>query len=74
MREHLAHQPTRPGPVVVLGAGKAAARMAAGVEEAWPVDRLSGLVVTAPGCDVSLRRVGVRIGSHPVPDEQSLRS
>lgn len=57
---------------LVIGAGKAAAHMAAGVEAAWPTARLSGMVVTAPGCSVALRRVGVAIGSHPVPDEHSL--
>lgn len=56
----------------MVGAGKAAARMAAGVEAIVDPDCLSGAVVTAPGCAVPLRRVGVGIGSHPLPDERSV--
>ncbi|MFN8641936.1 MAG: DUF4147 domain-containing protein [Candidatus Binatia bacterium] len=72
VRDALARQPTPSKPVLVIGAGKAAARMAAGVESAWPIDRVRGAVVTAPGCAVPLRQVHVAIGSHPVPDEHSL--
>ena len=72
VRDHLAPEPPPAAPVLVLGAGKAAARMAAGVEEAWSSVPLRGIVVTAPGCAVPLRRIEVAIGSHPVPDERSL--
>lgn len=72
MREHLAPQPPPLAPILVIGAGKAAARMAAGVEGVWPSARLGGLVITAPGCDVPLRHVAVAIGSHPLPDARSL--
>ncbi len=42
-----AHLPDKPaGRCVVVGAGKAAASMAAAVEAAWPDVDLSGLVVT----------------------------
>ena len=45
------HLPERPsGRVIVLGAGKSAAVMAAAVETAWPEAPIEGLVVT--------RRVG----------------
>lgn len=72
VREHLAAHPPAAGPVLVVGAGKAAARMAAGVEAAVPLERLDGAVVTAPGCTVPLRRIRVAIGSHPLPDERSV--
>jgi hydroxypyruvate reductase len=45
--------------------------MAAGVEVAVGADALRGLVVTAPGCEVPLRRISIAIGSHPVPDRRS---
>ena len=59
-----------PGRTVVVGAGKAAAAMAAAVEMHWPADRpLSGLVVTRYGHGVGpLARIEVVEASHPVPD------
>ncbi len=59
--------PTRPkGRVVVVGAGKAAAAMAAAVEAAWgPVE---GLVVTRYGHGVPTRFVEVIEAGHPLPD------
>lgn len=65
---HLPAPPTR-GRTLVVGAGKAAASMAAAVEAAWPADAaLSGLVVTryAHGCPTT--RVQVIEAGHPVPD------
>lgn len=65
------HLPAPPaGRTVVIGAGKAAAAMAAAVEAHWPADRpLSGLVVTRYGHGVGpLRRIEVVEASHPVPD------
>ncbi len=68
------HLPPPPagGRVVVVGAGKAAAKMALAVERAWPDRPLSGLVVTTYGADLPKpppdRRVPVRFASHPVPD------
>ena len=65
-------EPPRRGRVVVVGCGKAAAKMAAAVEAAWPGLPLSGLVVTTTGADLSDpppgRRVALRFASHPVPD------
>lgn len=64
-----AHLPERPrGRVVVVGAGKSAAVMAAAVEAAWPEADLSGLVVTRYGHGHPTRRVEVVEASHPVPD------
>ena len=56
----------------MIGAGKAAARMAAGVEAALAPERLDGVVVTATGCEAPLVRIRTAIGSHPLPDEHSL--
>ncbi|MBM3147102.1 MAG: glycerate kinase [Actinobacteria bacterium] len=58
------------GRVLVAGAGKAAAAMAAAVEDHWPgpLDRLSGLVVTRYGHGVPTRRIDVVEAAHPVPD------
>ena len=64
-----AHLPPPPkGRVVVLGAGKASAAMAAAVEQAWPQVDLSGLVVTRYGHGADCRRVEVVEASHPQPD------
>ncbi|GAA0601396.1 glycerate kinase [Craurococcus roseus] len=65
------HLPDPPGPggrVLVLGAGKSAAAMAAAVEAAWPDQALTGLVVTRYGHSVPTRRIEVVEASHPVPD------
>lgn len=65
-----------PGRLVVVGAGKAAAAMAAAVE-AWAEARwqragigvpLVGLVVTRYGHGVPTRRIRVLEAAHPVPD------
>ena len=63
------HLPEKPkGRVVVVGAGKSAAVMAAALEDAWPDVPLSGLVVTRYGHAVPTRKVEVVEASHPVPD------
>src|SRR5258706_11090225 len=56
------------GRTVVVGAGKAAAAMAAAVEQLWPSDALGGLVVTRYGHAVPCRNVTVIEAAHPVPD------
>ncbi|MFT8243909.1 glycerate kinase type-2 family protein [Roseomonas sp. BN140053] len=61
-------EPPRGGRVLVLGAGKASALMAAALEDAWPEVPLSGLVVTRYGHAVPTRRIEVVEASHPVPD------
>jgi len=64
-----AHLPPQPkGRVLVLGAGKASAAMAAAVERAWPSADLSGLVVTRYGHGAVCRRIEVVEASHPQPD------
>lgn len=60
--------PARPtGRVIVVGAGKAAAAMAAAVEDAWGPP-LSGLVVTRYGHGAATRFIEVVEAGHPYPD------
>ncbi|WP_101674700.1 glycerate kinase type-2 family protein [Alloalcanivorax mobilis] len=69
------------GRTVVIGAGKAAARMAAVLEKHWleqhgrsASETLSGLVVTAYGQAVPTRFIEVLEAAHPVPDEAGERA
>jgi glycerate 2-kinase len=62
------HLPPAPrGRCVVIGAGKAAAKMAKAVEDHWK-GPLTGLVVTRYGHRVPCRRIEVVEAAHPVPD------
>jgi glycerate 2-kinase len=64
-----AHLPPRPkGRTIVVGAGKAAASMAAAVEAHWN-GPLEGLVVTRYGHGIPCKFIEVVEASHPVPDE-----
>jgi hydroxypyruvate reductase len=64
--------PEKPaGRCVVVGAGKAAASMAAAVDRAWPNVAVSGVVVTRYGHAVPAGRVEVLQAGHPVPDANS---
>ena len=64
------HLPERPaGRVVVVGAGKSAASMAAALETAWP--DVDGVVVTRYGHECPTARIRVLQSSHPVPDANS---
>ncbi|MGR2739121.1 glycerate kinase type-2 family protein [Billgrantia sp. Q4P2] len=62
-----------PGRTVVVGAGKAAASMAAALERAWqmrcPEAPLSGLVVTRYGHGEPCSVIEVLEASHPMPDD-----
>ena len=51
-----------------MGAGKAAAAMAAAVEAAWPEVPLSGLVITRYGHAAPTRSIDVIEAGHPMPD------
>lgn len=63
------HLPPRPkGRTVVLGAGKAAARMAEAVERHWQ-GGMEGLVVTRYGHGAPTRQIEVVEAGHPLPDE-----
>lgn len=63
---HLGPRPV--GQVVVVGAGKAAAAMAAVVEQQWG-GPLRGLVVTRYGHGVTCSQIEVVEAAHPVPDQ-----
>lgn len=64
-----AYLPPRPkGRTIVVGAGKAAASMAAAVEAHWN-GPLEGLVVTPYGHSIPCKYIEVVEASHPVPDE-----
>jgi glycerate 2-kinase len=67
-----AHLPEPPrGRTLVVGAGKAAAAMAAAVERHWPKSApLEGLVITRYGHGLPTRRIRVVEAGHPVPDEK----
>ena len=66
--------PLAAGRLWVLGAGKAAAGMAAAVEDIVGADRVhGGLVITVPGAPGEMpRKVVVRHGEHPVPGDGSV--
>jgi hydroxypyruvate reductase len=61
------------GRTVVVGAGKAAAKMARAVEDHWP-GALAGLVVTRYGHGVPCDRIEVVEAAHPVPDAAGQRA
>jgi hydroxypyruvate reductase len=66
------HLPPRPaGRTVVVGAGKAAASMAAAVERHWDAP-LAGVVVVPYGHAVACRRIAVIEAAHPLPDEAGM--
>lgn len=65
--------PPRPqGRVVVIGAGKASARMAQAVEACWGA--CEGIVVVPHGSSLPCERIRVVEASHPVPDEAGERA
>jgi glycerate 2-kinase len=67
LRHHLPTDTSRRA--LVIGAGKAAAAMAAELEQHW-AGPLSGLVVTPYGHATPCRRIEVMEAAHPVPDAQ----
>src|SRR5690606_2198623 len=71
------HMPAPPkGRLLVLGAGKAGATMAAAVEEltaGWPM-RPEGLVIVPYGHGLETRHIRVVEAAHPVPDEAGRRA
>ena len=77
LHRHLPDPPA--GDTIVIGFGKAAASMAAALENAidaqWPADaraRVRGVVVARYGHVVPARTIRVLEASHPVPDAASL--
>jgi len=61
------------GRIFVFGAGKGIQRVAKAIEDALG-DRLTGgHVIDKKGYPVILKRIGVTLGAHPVPDEDCVR-
>ncbi len=56
-----------PGRVVVVGAGKASARMAQAVEAAW--GPCEGIVIVPHGAGLETQGIEIVEASHPVPDQ-----
>lgn len=68
------HLPPRPrGRTIVVGAGKAAAAMAAAVEAHWD-GPLEGLIITRYGHGAPCRRIRVVEAAHPVSDATGLEA
>jgi glycerate 2-kinase len=73
MRSLAGFLPQRPpGRVIVVGAGKASARMAEAVEAAW--GPCEGLVITRYGYARPCAGIKIVEAAHPVPDEAGLRT
>src|SRR5437763_2326363 len=69
-----AHLPPAPrGRTFVAAAGKAAASMAAAVEQHWKGE-LSGIAITRYGHGAPTKRIRVVEAGHPVPDEAGERA
>lgn len=67
------HLPPKPsGRVVVVGAGKASARMAEAVEAEWGA--CEGIVITRYGYARPCRGIEIVEAAHPVPDEAGMRA
>ena len=63
-----AHIPTPPkGRLIVIGAGKASAAMAAAFEKHY-TGKIEGIVVTRYGFDVPTQHIQILQAAHPVPD------
>ena len=58
--------------VIVLGIGKASARMASAMESILGDELIKGFVITKYGHGLKLRKIQVMEAGHPVPDENSL--
>ncbi|WP_435256849.1 glycerate kinase type-2 family protein [Thioclava sp. FR2] len=73
MRSLADHLPPKPaGRVVVIGAGKASARMAEAVEAAW--GPCEGLVITRYGYQRPCSGIRIVQAAHPVPDEAGAKA
>lgn len=66
-----AHLPPKPdGKLLVIGAGKASARMGEALESVW--GPCKGLIITRYGYERPLQGIQLKSASHPVPDEAGL--
>jgi hydroxypyruvate reductase len=60
--------------VIVVGMGKASARMAAALEEILGERITTGLVVTADGYEASTEKIEIAPAAHPIPDVRGLKA
>jgi hydroxypyruvate reductase len=68
-----AHLPSKPdGKLLVVGAGKASARMGEALETCW--GPCEGLIITRYGYERALQGIDLKSASHPVPDEAGLHA
>lgn len=74
IRDNLPEKPK--GRVIVIGAGKGSAQMAAAFEKAWDEKHgtapLEGVVVTRYGYACACQQIEIIEAAHPVPDEAGL--
>ncbi|HEU0194861.1 MAG TPA: DUF4147 domain-containing protein [Gaiellales bacterium] len=68
------HRPGPGGRVVVLGAGKASARIAEALEEVLGDALAGGVVIVPEGCPAGQGRVDLMAGGHPLPTDASRRA
>jgi glycerate 2-kinase len=68
------HRPGRGGRVLVVGAGKASARIAATLEEVLGETIAGGIVIAPSGHAGTLRRIDLLAGGHPLPTHASRRA
>jgi len=61
------------GRIFVFGAGKGIQRVAKAIEDALGNRLTGGHVIDKKGHPVILKRIGVTLGAHPVPDEDCVR-
>lgn len=59
--------------IIVLGAGKASARMALGVEQQLGKRISAGIIIATQGCREQLSFIDQIEASHPIPDEAGLK-
>jgi len=64
------HARQLPVPLTVIGAGKAAAAMALGCEQALGADNVAGEVIAADHTDAPLVSIRLHHAGHPLPDER----
>ncbi len=74
VRHYLSHAPSLQAPILVVGAGKAAANMAAGCAAVLGDRNVHGEVIVAGGCGQALSTIRVSPAGHPLPDSRGERA
>ena len=64
---------TNIGKIYVVGGGKAAQRMAKAIEDVLGDKIMEGHICAKKGESVELKRIGVTLAGHPIPDEDSVK-